>query len=302
MATGSVGPFDVFLMLCLVTFWGSSFVVVKEVLKEGLTPISVATFRFLLAGVFFIVILLLTKIRQPRYRLSVEKKDVEVFVFLALDGITLFFTVQYVGIEMAGPSVAAIMVCLLSPVLISFFSALFLREKLGRRQIAGIGIAALGTYVIMSGSVFSYQSDSVFLQGSLLLLLTPLLWASYTIVGKRLMEKYDAFLVVSYTSILGGLLLVPFSLAENSLSLIAVVSLQGWLFILFLAFTCSLLGYYIWFYVMKHVKAAVASSFLFAEPIITVLFATIFVQDRISASVILGGLLVFTGVIIVTRK
>jgi drug/metabolite transporter (DMT)-like permease len=92
------------------------------------------------------------------------------------------------------------------------------------------------------------------------------MWAGYTIVGKKMMEKYGPFLIVAYVSVLGGLLLVPFSLVENSFYLITAVSMQGWLFILFLALTCSLLGYYIWFYVMKQVKAAVASSFLFGEP------------------------------------
>jgi drug/metabolite transporter (DMT)-like permease len=203
---------------------------------------------------------------------------------------------------MAGPSVAAIMVCLLAPVLISVFSARLLHERLKRRQIVGIGVAALGTFTIVAGDVFSSQGNSAFLQGSLLLLLTPLMWAGYTIVGKKLMEKYSPFLVVAYVSILGGLLLVPFSLIENSFRLITAVSMHGWLFILFLAFTCSLLGYYLWFYVMKQVKAAVASSFLFGEPLVTALFAVTFVGDQITVSVFAGGLLVFLGVIVVTGK
>jgi drug/metabolite transporter (DMT)-like permease len=276
--------------------------VVKEVLKEGLTPVSIAAFRFLVAGALFLVALFLNKVRQPSYRLLVEKKDIKTLVLLALSGVTLFFMVQYTGISMAGASIASILVCLLAPVLISVFSAWLFRERLKRRQVAGIGAAALGTLTIVAGDVFSSQGNSAFLQGSLLLLLTPLMWAGYTLLGKKMMEKYDPFLVVAYVSILGGLLLVPFSLAENSFHLIAAVSLQGWLFILFLAFTCSLLGYYIWFYVMKQVKAAVASSFLFGEPLVTALFAITFVGEKITVSVVAGGLLVFVGVVLVTWK
>lgn len=302
MTVRTISPFNAFLMLCLITFWGSSFVVVKEVLKEGLTPVSIATFRFLVAGALFLVALFLNKVRQPSYRLLVEKKDIKTLVLLALSGVTLFFMVQYTGISMAGASIASILVCLLAPVLISVFSAWLFREHLKRRQVAGIGAAALGTLTIVAGDVFSSQGNSAFLQGSLLLLLTPLMWAGYTLLGKKMMEKYDPFLVVAYVSILGGLLLVPFSLAENSFHLIAAVSLQGWLFILFLAFTCSLLGYYIWFYVMKQVKAAVASSFLFGEPLVTALFAITFVGEKITVSVVAGGLLVFVGVVLVTWK
>ena len=302
MAVRAISPFNAFLMLCLITFWGSSFVVVKEVLKEGLTPVSIATFRFLVAGALFLVALFLNRVRQPRYRLLVEKKDVKTLVLLALSGVTLFFMVQYTGISMAGASIASILVCLLAPVLITVFSAWLFRERLKRRQVAGIVGAALGTFTIVAGDVFSSQGNSAFLQGSLLLLLTPLMWTGYSLLGKKMMEKYDPFLVVAYVSILGGLLLVPFFLAENSFHLITAVSLQGWLFILFLAFTCSLLGYYIWFYVMKQVKAAVASSFLFGEPLVTALFATTFVGEQITVSVVAGGLLVFVGVVLVTWK
>lgn len=302
MAVRAISPFNAFLMLCLITFWGSSFVVVKEVLKEGLTPVSIATFRFLVAGALFLVALFMNRVRQPSYRLLVEKKDIKTLVLLALSGVTLFFMVQYTGISMAGASIASILVCLLAPVLISVFSALLFRERLKRRQVAGIVGAALGTFTIVAGDVFSSQGNSAFLQGSLLLLLTPLMWAGYTLLGKKVMEKYDPFLVVAYVSILGGLLLVPFSLAENSFRLISAVSLQGWLFILFLASTCSLLGYYIWFHVMKQVKAAEASSFLFGEPLVTALFATTFLGEQTTVSVVAGGLLVFVGVVLVTWK
>ena len=50
MATRTISPLNTVLMLCLITFWGSSFVVVKATLGEGLTPVAVATFRFLMAG------------------------------------------------------------------------------------------------------------------------------------------------------------------------------------------------------------------------------------------------------------
>jgi hypothetical protein len=38
MAAKTISPFSALLMLCLITFWGSSFVVVKITLLEGLTP------------------------------------------------------------------------------------------------------------------------------------------------------------------------------------------------------------------------------------------------------------------------
>jgi drug/metabolite transporter (DMT)-like permease len=303
MRARSISRFNAFLMLVLILFWGSSFVVVKLALRdEGLTPIAVATFRFLVAGGLFLVVLLVKKSRKGEYRLLVERKDVPTMLFLALTGVTFFFTAQYTGIQMAGASIAAILVCLLSPILISILSARIFKEHLTKKQIFGIGVAVGGTFTVIIGGSLSFKSNTEFLLGSLILLSPPFLWATYSIIGKKIMEKYDAFLIVAYVNMLGGLCLVPFSLIEGSFHLIFTMSLYGWLAILFLSVTCSVLGYYIWFYVLKQVKAAVTSSFLFAEPLITALLAITFVGETINLFIVAGGFLIFAGVYLVTRR
>jgi drug/metabolite transporter (DMT)-like permease len=203
---------------------------------------------------------------------------------------------------MAGASIAAILVCLLSPILITVLSTIIFKEHLKKKQAFGIGIAALGTFIVVTGGTVGFSGDREFLLGSLILLSTPVLWATYNLLGKKMIEKYDAFLVAVYVNVLGGLCLIPFSLAENSLYQILTISLNGWLAILFLAVTCSLLGYYIWLYVMKQVGPTITSSFLFAEPLVTVLFAIIFVGERLGMFIPAGALLIFIGVYLVTRQ
>jgi hypothetical protein len=53
-------------MVSLIVFWGSSFVVVKIILGEGLSPTAIATFRFLVAGAFFLVALFLQRRLNPQ--------------------------------------------------------------------------------------------------------------------------------------------------------------------------------------------------------------------------------------------
>jgi len=301
VTTRTISLFNTLLMLTLIIFWGSSFVVVEIALGEGLTPVAIATFRFLIAGGLFLATLLFKKNRERDYRL-VEKKDVPTLLFLALTGVTFFFTIQYTGIQMAGPSIAAIFVCLLSPIFISVLSARMFKEHLMKKQIFGIGLAVAGAFIIITGGTLSFPDNREFFLGSLLLLSTPVLWATYSLLGKKIMEKYNPFLVVAYVTVLGGSCLIPFSLAENSLHQIFTMSLYGWLAILFLSLTCSLFGYYIWFYVLKQVEAAVTSSFLFAEPLVTVLFAVTFVGEELSLSILAGGLLIFVGVYLVTTR
>lgn len=301
MASHSISPFQAFLMVLLIVFWGSSFVVVKQVLGEGLAPIAVATFRFLVAGAFFLIALFLKKRLSPDYQLRVERKDLLALLALALTGVTFFFTIQYTGIQLAGASIAAVLVCLLSPILITVFSARLFGEHLKRRQIAGIITAMAGTLLVVSADLLNLQGNMNFLVGTLILLSTPVMWAVYSLLGEKIMKKYDAFLVVAYVSLLGGLCLIPFSLAENSFFQIFTLGTNEWLAILYLSFTCSLLGYYIWFYVLKK-AGATASSFLFAEPLVTVVFAVIFINETLYPSVLAGAVLIFIGVLLVTAK
>ncbi|UCE29598.1 MAG: EamA family transporter [Candidatus Bathyarchaeota archaeon] len=302
MQASTIGSFNAFLMITLIVLWGSSFVVVEIALRDGLTPVAIATFRFLVAGGFFLVMLLFKKCREQDCRLLVGKEDVRTLLFLALTGVTFFFTAQYTGIQMASAPVAAIFVCLLSPILITILSAHIFKERFEKKQIVGIGLAIAGASTVLTRGALGFPGSMEFFLGSLILLSTPVLWATYSLLGKKIMEKYSPFLVVAYVAILGGLCLIPFSLAENSLHLIFTMSLKGWMAVLFLSLACSLFGYYIWFYVLKQVGAAVTSSFLFAEPLVTVLFSVTFIGEKLNWSILVGGLLVFIGVYLVTTR
>ena len=301
MASHSISLFQVFLMMALIVFWGSSFVIVKQLLGEGLSPIAVATFRFLIAGALFLVALYVKKRATPEYALRIERKDLLTLLALALTGVTFFFTIQYTGIQLAGASIAAILVCLLSPILITVFSARLFGEHLRKRQVIGIITAIAGTLLVVSTDLFNLEESLQFIVGTLILLSTPVMWAAYSLLGQRIMQKYDAFLVVSYVSLLGGVCLIPFSIADKSLLQIFTLNTNQWIGILYLSFTCSLVGYYIWFYVLKR-AGSTASTFLFAEPLITAVFAAIFVNEVLYPSVIVGAVLIFLGVFVVTAK
>ena len=302
MATRVISSVNALLMTFLIVVWGSSFVVVKIALSEGLTPIAIATFRLLVASVLFITVLTIKKTSNPNYSLHVDKRDLPRLFLLALTGITFFFIAQITGIQLASASIAAILVCLLSPILITVVSAYILKETLTRKQMTGIGIAALGTVTVIAGGSLGLGSSMSFLTGTLVLLLTPILWTIYTITGKTTMKTYSPFLVTAYVNIVGALCLVPFSIADNSLNRILTMSPQAWAAILFLAFSSSLIGYFIWFYVASQVKAAVLSSFLFAEPLVTALLATTVIGETISLFTAGGGILIFFGVYLVSKN
>jgi drug/metabolite transporter (DMT)-like permease len=225
-----------------------------------------------------------------------------VLALLAVSGVAFFYLAQYTGINMAGASTAAIFACFLSPIFIAVVSTVILKERISRGQVSGIGFAAIGTLTVVLGGSVSVQFGSDFFFGSLILLATPILWTIYTLLGKRTIEKYNPILVLTYVTLFGGLLLLPFSVADNSIRLALSLSLLCWLAIAYLSVTCTLVGYYIWFYAVEKVGATVTSAFLFAEPLVTVLLAAMLVEEKITVPIGVGGLLIFLGVYLVTRK
>jgi drug/metabolite transporter (DMT)-like permease len=302
MATRALSVTDALLLVVLIVFWGSSFVVVKMVLGQGLTPVSIATYRFLLAGGLFVLALVFRRRRKSESKMLIEMRDLPVFVFLALSGVTFFFLAQYTGINMAGASIAAIFACFLSPIFIAVGSVGILKEHVSKWQVLGIGFAAFGTLIVILGGSVGLQFDPNFFYGSIILLATPFLWTFYTLLGKRAVEKYNPILVLTYVTVLGGAFLLPFSLAENSILLALSMSVSSWLAIAYLSITCTLLGYYIWFYSVEKVGATVTSAILFAEPLVTVLLAAAFVGEKVTAPIAVGGVLIFVGVYLVTKK
>ncbi len=302
MVNKPVGKLETLLLVALILFWGSSFVVVKIALAEGLTPVSIATFRFLLAGGLFALTLTVKAFRKSSGRSLVHKGDLPILALLAVSGVTLFYLAQYTGIKMAGADIAAIFACFLSPIFIAVASTVILKERISKGQVSGIGFAAVGTLVVVLGGSISVQFSSDFVYGSIVLFATPILWAFYTLLGKRTIEKYNPILVLTYVTVFGGLLLLPFSVADGSVRLVLSLSLSSWLAIAYLSVTCTLIGYYIWFYAVEKVGATVTSSFLFAEPLVTVFLAALLVAEKITVPITVGALLIFAGVYLVTRR
>ncbi|MDI6691666.1 MAG: hypothetical protein QME50_07410 [Candidatus Bathyarchaeota archaeon] len=130
-----------------------------------------------------------------------------------------FFLYRSIHGHKNGRSIYRSHICLLTRTsFYNSFPAKLFKERLTKRQFFGVGIAAMGTFIVIMGGSINLQTNQQFLLGSLILLSTPILWTAYTLLGKSIMEKYSPFLVVAYVNIFGGLFLIPFSLIKGFLT------------------------------------------------------------------------------------
>jgi len=121
------------LLVVMVFLWGFSFVLV-DIAVGFIPPTSLALTRFLLASIAFLIVDLYLFI-QRKQRGEETSKTVERRLYTKLEwiyliiasfsGLSFFFVIQYAAIELIGPSLPALFVCLLAPVLIAVLAVVF---------------------------------------------------------------------------------------------------------------------------------------------------------------------------------
>jgi drug/metabolite transporter (DMT)-like permease len=278
------------VLLILVSFvWAGSFIVVDVTTKE-MDPIDLGFLRFLVATPLMILIAVLRK--KP---LLLPKKELPWLVVLGLTGVTLLYLFQFLGIHFTNAPTASVLINT-NVIFIAILSGLFLHETLTRKRVAGIVFSFIGVFVIMFSDISKQELtfDNLFFIGGILMLLSAFCWALYSFVGKRLLKTYDEFVITTYAFGFGTLFYIPFVLLHLG-PVLQQTSLNGWLAVLYLAFTCSLFGYLGWYYALKHIDASKAAVFLNFIPLFTILMS-FFLGTSLTWFFLLGAALIIYGV------
>jgi drug/metabolite transporter (DMT)-like permease len=283
------------LLLLLVSFfWAGSFIVVEIATKE-MDPIDLGFLRFLVATPLMILLVILRK-----KSLRVPRKELPWLIVLGLTGVTLLYLFQFLGIHYTNAPTASVLINT-NVIFIAILSGLFLHEALIRKRIAGIVLSFIGVFVIMFSDLSTQKMtiDNLFFIGGILMLLSALCWALYSLVGKHLLRRYDEFVITTYAFGLGTLFYLPFVFLHIG-PVLQQTSLNGWLAVFYLALTCSLFGYIGWYYALKHIDASKAAVFLNFIPLFTILMS-FFLGTSFSWLFLLGAGLIIYGVYLTQR-
>jgi drug/metabolite transporter (DMT)-like permease len=285
-----------YLFLALtILIWGNSFIVVEMAIQDGATPTLIAMARFLTASSIFGGYLL---IRRPR---GIDRADIRMFLSLAFIGIGIYYVFQYYGVQFAGPAISSILVTLLCPIMIFIISYLRLGERVSPSQTVGLGVAAVGAlFVITNGSV-AFISNWEQLLGGAFGVVCAVLWAIYTVQGKKVVKKYDPLVATAYLSLIGTVMIAPFALTEAAMADEILFPPSFFIAALYLGILCTVIGYVLWFRALTGLTASSTGATLYFEPIVTVVFAWMLLEQTIGWVTAVGGVLVMLGVVLVSR-
>jgi len=274
-------------LLFTIILWGSSFVSIKVLLPQ-VPANTIALLRYIIAsiglGLFFIVT------KQPR----LQKRDLSGILLSGIFGVTISSVLQNQGLRYAGTADAAIFIAM-SPVFITLLSRYALNDKISRMQVIGIAIAFAGSVLVaVDGSFSNFEFNRLRLYGDLLVLLSSLAWAVFSIKLKKLLKYYPPATVMTYSTIAGTVFLIPFSLLEAPFDLTAVSSV-GWMNLIYLGLFSSAVGNLIWNSALGKVSAVTVGAYLYLSPVVAAVTALLFLNEIPGLYTVLGGFIILTG-------
>lgn len=299
-------------LISMVIIWSFSFVVV-DIAVVFISPSSIALYRFVIASLAFVIMDIYLKFRKKKNFNSCKtnntnftKIDWLLITLASFTGVSLFFVAQYTAIEVIGPSLPALFVCLLAPIVITILALFLFKEKLSLLKVIGFLIASIGGFLLITGGDLAILApDSPNFLGYIFALITPILWGIYSTITKKIIQKKSTIVMLKYIAYLGTIELLILVLINNEILVFVqnffniVIFLCG----LYLGILSYIIGGYIWQNSQANLKSSKVASFLYVEPFLTLLFS--FFLKRSETIVfwnIIGGIIVLVAVLIINYK
>ena len=89
--------------------------------------------------------------------------------------------------------------------------------------------------------------------------------------------------------------------STSGFSQISPIPWDGWIAILFLGILCSGVAYIFWYDALKDLPVVQTGAFLYLEPFVTLIVASIVIREAILLASIIGGITILIGVWLVNR-
>ncbi len=288
-------------LVLMALFWGGTFIAGRHLattVPHGLA----ASVRYWLAS----ACLLPLALRQCGglagfFRLS-PTQWVATFI-CGLTGIALY-NIAFFGALARLPGGRTALIVALNPIMISVVASLVFRDRLRPVQWLGVVTALLGTGVVISrGDLFSHPASlfETFGMGEAIMFGGVAAWAVYTITGRVAVNHMSALVATTWACVWGTLILTVWALLRGDLHGFTQLSLLDWSGIVYLGVLATAISF-VWFYqgvaVLGPARTAVFTNLV---PVFGVLLASLLLQEPLLPSMLVGGLIVMTGVYLTQR-
>lgn len=268
--------------------WSSAYAAIAYALA-GFTPGEVAFGRLLIGSLCFAVLLAIKRIPLP------ARRDWPQLLLLGLIGLTSYhLCLNYAETRIASGT-AAIIISLV-PAATAAWSALWLRERLSRRTLTGLGIALVGVVMVILASGKQVKFEPM----AALVLVSVIASAIYFVGQKPLFGRSSTLGVTAFTFFAGTLGTLPFGV-----HLPQALAHAGWpqiASVLWLGIAPTFIGYLAWNMAIHRSSASQVSSFIYFSPPIAVLISWVWLGEKPGWLTLIGGVVTVGGVVLANYR
>ncbi len=277
----AVHPLHILLFPVVMLIWGLNLVVAK-IGMEQIPPLVFMALRF---GVLALILAPFVRWPGARWR--------EILLISFTLGF-LHFSLMFTGLVDVDAATAAITVQLQVP-FAALLAAVFLNDKIGWRRAVGLA-TAFGGVAVISGEPRLEGNYTAFL----LVVAASLVWALANVQIKRLGEinglELNTWVSVFATPqlILGSLLF-----ESGQIDALATADWRAYGAVLYQSFAVLLLGYSIWYWLLKRYDVNQAMPFTLLVPLVGVTSGVLLLDEPFTWALAAGGVLTVVGVAII---
>ncbi len=285
-----------FSLLATNIFFAINLTAVKFLINEKF--VQAFGLNFLRVGVTSLLLWVLYLFKPQNA--VIQKKDYGRFFLCALTGIAINQLLFVKGLSLTY-SIHAGLLILTTPILITFFAALILKERITNYKIIGLFLGIAGALVLILSKEKTGKPSNVII-GDILILLNAISYTFYFMLVKPLMKEYNPIMVLRIIFTIGFFIMLPFCLTEFIAIQWQTFSTNAYISLFLVVFCGTFLAYLFNIFGIKILGASTTGAYIYLQPLFATFIAIIFLGEALSIYKIIAGVLIFTGVFLANKR
>jgi drug/metabolite transporter (DMT)-like permease len=236
----------------------SSYTLTKVALRD-VPPLTIGLIRFTLAAGLLAVWVHGFR-RYPRPTAS----DLRRLVMGGLLGITLYFAIENIGVQLATATDAALLVASY-PALTALLELVIYRRRPSLAVLVGIALAVIGVYLVVGYAPEGHNSDRRI--GDVLLIMSGIVWALYNFATRSVSGRHPAPVVLYYQALAGAAGFLPLAMLEHGQWRLFAHPVATITSLAALTTLCSVAGLGLYAKALQRLRPSTAVNFLNLVPV-----------------------------------
>ncbi len=284
------GPYVILLAANLVFATGYA---VSRIVLADVGPATLGLARVLIGGAPLLAWAAWHGRSAPRRRWTVGDR-VRV-AFMGVVGFALAFALGNWGLARSTASNAALLITV-EPTTLLVLAPLLLGERLSGRETLGAVLTLLGAVVVVVDGVPGLtRSLMPHWRGDLLLILSGVAYAAYSLLGQGVLTRHPVARVTAHSVVWGAVSIAPLAAHEWHAGPPPAWTATAVVGTLYLGVVITALGYAVWNWCLERVGAARVAAFVNVQPLAGALLGVWWLHEPLTPFLVGGGLLIVAG-------